>query len=315
MAITSVYQLFDGRGGSADANMARTYTRVYEVYVDSPYDDAVTAGTAPGYLPVMGEPHSEDLAAFVTNRDIQQDAADPLRWLVTITYTTQQPGTESVTAPGESLQPNGGGSQAPGDRSENPLARVAAWRVNFQTTQEPATVGFKVANNGDVAVLPTAILNSAGLPFDPPVMVEVSRPVVSVTKNIVNLDLNKLTDLQDSVNSKAWKSFPPRTVRVSGIEVNSAFENGVAFWSITYHFAVNWRTWDVQPLDAGFHERIQTASVPVATYEWREITDDHGAQGPYPLDGNGRVLDPSQDPVYLRWVATKENDFNTMIVL
>lgn len=327
MAVTSCHKLWEGRGGSADFQMRRTYTQVFEVYTDSVTDDAVIAGTVPvgvpDVLPAMGDPHQEDPYAIVTGRAPSQDAADPLRWLVTITYDTQPGGgTQGGTqAQQESLQPaeNGGAAQSPGNRSENPLQRPASWKGTFQQVQEVLRSAYKTDQDGNNIGGSVAVTNSAGFLFDPPVMVEESRHVITITKNYSSLSLASIKQLRDSVNKTAWKGFPPRTLRVVGIEYSSAFENGVAFWQVTYSLAEKEDTWDIRVLDAGLCERWQIGTdsgTGAPIYEFRTILDKHGnpVTEPVPLS-NGKKLAPGAPEAYLVFSGYRQREFNTLIVI
>jgi hypothetical protein len=314
VAIVSVYQLFEGRGGSADYAMSRTYTRLYEVYTDNDFDDAVTAGTAPGLLPIMGELHPEDLQAFVSNRDIQQDAADSRRWLVTITYTTQPP-AEAANA--EAIQPGEAGGQEPGDRPENPLLRAARWRGSFQQREEVLRSAYATDDDGNNVGGSKAVTNSAGIPYDPPVMFDTGDAGFTVQKNYSSLTLPQLADFYQAVNQFAWRGFAPRTVKIVGIDFEASFENAVFFWAVTWSFAVRENGWEKRILDAGLTERFTLEHLPPAdpVYQWRTIRDPQTGEPitePVPLDGNGRRLTPGEPPVFLRFSAYKQRPFATL---
>lgn len=315
MALVSVEPLFTGRSGQASFDNNRTFVRVYEVYTDNPYDDAVIAGTAPGFLPVMGDPHPENPAAIVSDRNIVQDDADPLRWLVTITYNTH------LNLP-DAVQPDGGTPANPADIAENPLRRPTIWKCTVQQVQEVARSGFPVDDAGNFGLLPKPITNSAGFLYDPPVMIEVSRPVITATRNLAFEPILHAMEIGDIVNSLPWRGIPARCARVVGAEAEGVFENNVAFWRLTYSFAIKWDTWDARPLDAGTMERIVQfgdggGGVPVTTTKFQAILDPAGnpVTEPVPLDGNGRKLAANAGEVYRRYSCYRIRNFNTVLLV
>lgn len=300
-----------GRVGKDDWNKHRTYTRVFEVWTDDPNDDVTVVGNATG-IPLLGDSHPNDDAAVVVSVSPSQSEETPLRWTVAIEYDTQPPVRDalqpSATSPPPPPPPGAPGPQSPADRAENPLDRAPIWKVSFQQTEQVVTRTF--ANGED-------IVNSAGLPFDPPLTIEVSRPLISCTWNVATLNLDKLELLQDAVNAEPYFGRPARTLRCVGIEAGSGFENGVGFWTVTVTLAYNRDTWDVRVLDAGYAvkrtEDWEGTGTP--TVRWVKIKDPYGneATEPVPLDGAGQALAPDENPVYLTFAIYPERDFPALI--
>lgn len=317
MAITSVELLFEGRGGNADWMQRRTYTRIYEVLTDDATDDAVTAGTAPGSLPVMGQSHPEDPAAVVVSRAPSQDSDRPTRWLVAIGYDTQPPGSASPESAqgGGSAQPveAGGGETAPGEQPENPLSRPAKWRVTFERITETARDAYKVDENGDNIGGTKPIANSAGDPFDPGIQVDRSYPVITITKNLPNLELAKMEELENAVNKTNWKGRAPRTVRCVGVEAESNWENGYTFWAYTFSLAIKSDNWDERVLDAGYRWRENVGSTVNPDWRYYPFLDESGNPRKGLLDGNGGKLADGEPEVFKLFSVRKQRDFNALL--
>lgn len=308
MPVVSCNELFEGRTGRDDFTKHRTFTRVFELYTDSDADGAPTAGGYAG-LPRLGNSHPEDVAAVVVAVVPQQDGADPRRWLVTIEYDTQPPLPEA-------LQPDGGDQTEPGAIAENPLARKPIWKFGFQQLTETLRSAYLTNADGVNIGGSKPVVNSAGFMFDPGIQVEVSRPIITVTRNFPDIDTGFLIDMIDAVNKTSWKSLTPRQARCVGIEANSNWENNVFFWSITFTFALKQDTWDVRVLDAGLFERIQIGDTPDGpVFQIRAILDPQGnpVTEPVPLNGAGRRLPPGNPETYLVFSAYKQRDFNTLI--
>ncbi len=300
MAVSYVKELFEGRRASDSQERRRTYTRVYEVRTTDPNDSGYVAGGASG-LPRGGDAHPDDNAAFVVRNDPAQHSEDPTLWTVTIEYDTQLSSTaigresQQVDSSGETTTNPDSPSEG-GQRQENPLSRPPVYSVSFETVQEPLLEVY----TGEDATLPGPLLNSAGDPFDPPPMVEKSYPVLTIKKNMVSFTYATLEMYQDSVNSVTWRGFGARKVKVHGISWESAFENGITFWAVTFVFKVRYKTWDLQILDAGLNELIPAETDRPARK--RPIVQSRGETptSPLLLDGSGRLLAAGDDPVILR---------------
>jgi hypothetical protein len=325
MSVVAVNELWDGRSGQDTFTKRRTFSRVYEVLCDSPLDNAAVAGGT-AFLPRLGYPYPNDPAAIVVAVKPQQDGDNPLRWLVTIDYDTQPDIPSSQQA---SQQPNGGQEQQPQQVPENPLNRPPVWKYSYQQTTEVVasanrevskrtfnTVNGRVDFDHPIDTVVTVggpVVNSAGLPFDPPATIEVSRPIVTVTHNLAAFDHSAFDDLQDAVNSVGWWGLNPRCARCIGLEATSAYENGVSFWQVTYTFAVKRDTWDVRILDCGYSEKYDSGG---GVFKQRKIKDAWGREAtePVPLDGNGAKLAVGQPPVYMVFRVYRERDFNELVV-
>lgn len=323
MAAIAVHEVWDGREGSQVLDgRKREYSRVFEVTTDNPADGPVSAMANAAVtlgIPLFGSSHPEDAGAVVSEITPTQDSESPTRWTVRVRYSSDLKAPDAVQ-PGDPSDGGGappGSENAPGDRPENPLARPPMWKFAFQQTQEAFRTGYKYdLVTGAPLVGSVDILNSAGLPFDPPVTVEVSRPLVTVTVNRSRWSLPRAVDLIDSVNLKAWQGCNPRVVRCIGVDAESAFENGISYWRITYQFALKYDTWDLRVLDAGYMERDYSGESNGGVTKLKKIMDEWGreASDPVPLNGNGRRLPVGDTPIYKVFQVYRQRDFSKLVI-
>ena len=122
--------------------------------------------------------------------------------------------------------------------------------------------------------------------------------------------------LQDAVNSVAWQGCAPRTVRCVSVDASSMYENGFAFWQVTYNFSLKWDTWDKEVLDAGFSERRYNAEQGGGAMKRFRIADAAGRDPsvPWELNGNGELLKVGEPPVYRKYRVYREVNFATLVV-
>lgn len=325
MSVLSVEQLWEDRDGSDGIERKRNYRQAWEVITDDPADDATVAGgpeAAALGLPRNADPHPGDEDAVVVSIDATNTSETPLRWLVVIQYSTELPrdlGRESQTidpATGDSTAtataPGAGGSPA-GQRDGNPVNWSAVYKVSHEQTTEPLTHD----KNGD------PIVNSAGDPFHPPLEIERSYAVVTVTKNYSSVKFDWLETYVDTVNLDVWNGRPARTCRMIALEYESVTENNVSFWRATFRIKIkpgSWAVrdndtgqgWDVRVLDQGFRTRTATDPGPPPVYRYTNITDPKTGEKPEKpvlLDGDGHlhptVTDDTiqSEPRYVTWEA------------
>jgi hypothetical protein len=316
MAVVSVHEIWEGREGSQVLDgRRREYTRVFEVTTSTPADGPVVAlgfgATALG-LPLFGSPHPEDFGAVVQEITPTQNSESPTRWTVAVKYSSELPAPEAAQPGASETDP--GTENDPAELPENPLARPPVWKFGFEKFQEVARFG-RLVTAGVAAANPTPITNSASVPFDPPQMVEVSRPTVSVTINRATWNFPAAVALQDAVNAIAWRGAAPRTVKCVSVDAQSQYENGTAYWQVTYNLALKWDTWDLQILDAGLMERVYAEEVGGGATKLRRIRDAAGQDipDPVPLDGNGLRLKVGDPPVYRVYRYFREVNFSALI--
>lgn len=166
----------------------------------------------------------------------------------------------------------------------------------------------------------TAIRTSGKLPFDPPVMVPVSKIVLSVTKNMPLVTFEDMLALKNAQNVTTWRGVPPRCAKVKSLTHDGGKEkDGVQYVTGKWEIAFDADTHDLRVLDAGYGY-LATRTDPVTltpVTKYMRFTDPTGAplDHPVPLNGAGQPLGPDDPPVFLRFVPrqTKLLDFNSVL--
>jgi hypothetical protein len=261
----------------------RTYQRAWIVLTTSRNDDAYTVGSASG-LPVIGNTHPSDANAYCQSLQVQPISGWRV-WRVTASYSTER-------------------------------------QLNTSPTSDPAVITWNTEQFQRVAVFDNdgdLIVNSAGDPFDPPLMMDDSRRVVTIQKNLAVVP-TWILDYQDAVNSDAFTvdgvsigigKAKMQNVSVGPVERRSS----TAFRTVNFTIHLQRDGWALQPLDAGFREFVTTDSVP--NPELKNILnrgDQQPVAAPVPLDGSGKALDnPSPtNCVFLTYNVYKTRAFSTL---
>lgn len=315
MAIVYVKELFPSRRARDGVDERRDYVRVFEMRTDDPEDRGEIAGTSDD-IPRNGDTYPGDDSAIMVEIDVDQSADDSTLWLVTCHYSSdivEEQGREALNydsfgTPTENPNSStGGDSGTPGSgetiqRDPDPRARPPAWSFDWEQTTEV----FREDINGD------AVVNSSDRPFDPPHTIERSYPVITFTKNVatdsVVLNLLKQKEWQEITNSDTPWGFDAKTLRFARFQSRSAVENGIAYAEVSVTMKVNWKTWVVKILDAGFVdiEGLRVGRDPITgTYPTEPVL----------LDGTGAELPEGSPPVFVEWEAYRPEDFTPILAL
>ena len=278
MAFVSAKERFQDR--TIDWSIeARKYSRTWLVETDdkntSPVDVVYNVT-----IPKIGQAHPNDAFAYaesVSARPVQKTSR---YFLVTVPYSTRTP---------RDIDPN------------NDAARVQ-W--DSEQFQEVAVYD----NGGEL------ILNSAGDPFDPPAMKDMSRISATVKKNLTFVP-TWLLDYPDAVNSDAFVldnvDIPPRIAKIQKVTVAEDWQerNFIKFREVTFLIHFRPEKWLLEILDAGFREKDATKR--------KNMKNDGDAErptAPIPLDGAGKMLaDPSpSNATFLEFKVYDEKPFSIL---
>lgn len=169
------------------------------------------------------------------------------------------------------------------------------------------------------------IVNSAHKAFDPPIEVDYTRLMLTITR----LHHEFPTDLmiyQDCVNKKGFqfningfKMFaPPFSVKLQGITGSAQWQEKRRFWRVDYVCEVDlYRGWRVDILDRGKTQLLRNNETRV--WEDQLILDDkgHPINEPALLNGEGTpardaVVESIQVGAYLRYAVYPERDFKPL---
>lgn len=183
--------------------------------------------------------------------------------------------------------PNGSGQQSGPIAGRLPIIR-------WGTQSEQVALGPKDFTTGT----PLDVKNTAGQPFDPPLVTQILLPYVEVTLWKTQASFN--TDVvplfargRPVVNSAAFSidgvSFGIRQLRLSVSSADKEYEGAATYYRVTYRFDVNSDTWDLKPASYGYYEWDS------GTSKMKPIVDAEGnpVSVPWPLDSSGvKIANP-----------------------
>lgn len=295
MSAYAIYEKLDSRDYNAEITDAgkyiRTRNRSFYVFCDSDLDDAGVAASFTG-LPVALESYPFDIDCRVKSlsskhyANIKNDDEDTLGriWELSYKYTNQWDFDPAEMVAG------------------SPTSRPPKISITWEAVEE--------AVRYDVSTPPAAVVNSAGMPFDPGVVMKRGIPIITINLISTNTKLISLGDYQDVVNELPYKGLPAGVLQLRGMTENAYVEDGLTLYDRTFTIAVNWRGWlPTYILDAGFMQIGATPDIK------QVITDQFGA--PFSsaslLDGAGVKLEDGEDPVLLDFNLFREIDFNLII--
>jgi hypothetical protein len=257
---------------------ARAYTRAFKLTTSAKTERAYHVGSHAS-LPVIGEVHPDDAGAWCTT--LQVDPSDPWKgWTVTAEYSTER------------------------ELAETPTSDPAEITWGYEQFQKAAITNYAGQ----------AILNSAGDPFDPPLMIDDSRPYVTISKNLASVPTWIMT-YQDAVNSSSFVvdgvTIGAGLAKMQNISVSPRqSRNGTSFRTVTFSIHLQKQGWQSKQLDAGFRQ----IGYGGALENIRNEGDDELPAAPVPLDGSGVALtDPSPSTaVYRTDTVYEAKDFSAL---
>jgi hypothetical protein len=216
MAVTSIVELFEGRNGSFSASDGRRYYRKFLVLTNNPLDGPQTVKTALGanygdrYQPVGST--DNDQFCYLESLDAAQDEGDALGWIVTATYSW----FDSLTA--------GGGPKA------NPLKFPIDVTWGWRNVQVP--VQYDVNNK--------PVLNTANDPFDPPLMKDDARQIITIVRNEAFYNVVQAFNYRNAVNSDSFAGYNPQMCRMLPITAKNVFHQDIGWYAqVTYQVEIN----------------------------------------------------------------------------
>jgi len=259
MAVTWARKIWDGREGGGDLSGSITHTQLYRVRTDNRFDDQVTVLQAAA-LPFLGQPYPNDPSSYCNSLRARNEGASPYFWTVTATYSNER------------------------EASDSPLDDPIEYQWATEQFQEVADTD----RNGQ------GIVNSAGDPFDPPIMRDNSRRTVTITSNEAFVP-TWILSYQDAVNSDAINvdglSVAAGQAKCQQVSVSPIRQrNDVTFRIVTLTIHLNNDGWGFKILDQGFRERDDDNKLQQITNE----ADGSEPTAPVLLDGSGKAqTDPT----------------------
>lgn len=188
-----------------------------------------------------------------------------------------------------------------------------------------------------------AVVNSANVPYDPPLEEAFTTEIITITKNIAEFPQPTADLLRDSVNSRdvpvvkqfaryvaTWKTL---TAKVESLTGEFRFENDIAYWECSLVIALDPRTFRRFVLDRGLHASFAQGfpdpddENEVITFGDRRIRENHPQvrrlvdhedrtiTEVVRFDGNGQPLANDKPDVYLEYGTIREVDWFPLLAL
>lgn len=245
----------ENHGPATNNKGTRSYTRSFKLKTSLQSERAFAVGSHMD-LPFIGEVHPDDAMAWCFSLAV--DPSDPWRgWTVTAEYSTER------------------------ELAENPTGDPAIITWSSEQFQKAAIVN----TSGQ------AILNSAGDPFDPPLMIDDSRPNVSISKNVAVVPAWVLT-YQDAVNNASFVidgiTVATGLAKIQSISIGAEqSRNGTTFRNLSFTLHLQRQGWQSNILDAGFRQLGYGGVLE----NIRNAGDDELPAAPVPLNGLGVALE------------------------
>lgn len=296
MAIVSVKELWENRGGEFDDSYKRSYTRTFRVRTDDERDGPLEVTFALG-VPRIWDVYVSyatgeyDTLARCRRISPSQMADDPLIWEVRCEYETF---TAEPSSPGSAGAGGGGGGDAtkPGSTgpANNPEQRPPKIKWSFETLTRPLTLAYDNGGVAGVATQVVPVLNSAGQPFDPAPEYECAYPVYEVSRIETFFSPAVARQYAFAVNDDTFGFAAPGEAMCMPITADLVFIGGVPFWEVSYKIRFlpeHVDTFQPQILDAGYRQ------LNAGGTDLEDIFDPITRQPvsePTLLDGAGRQL-------------------------
>jgi hypothetical protein len=255
MAVVSVKQIGAGRNADGRSDFNRSYTVVWVVIVDDPYDGPATVGSAATlparFAPYVGYENTNDAFALCTSLRPEQDGEEWYKWRVTATFETQFTQNQH--------------------QHEDPSEEPPVFWVETEFTTKPVV---KEWNGNDIK-------NSAGQLIAGLEKLEAVETWVW-EKNHTSLNRSFWLAYQNTVNSDNFFELEPKQGLLHIIVPKASYRNGAPFWRVQYRVKVNKDGWDVEPADRG-------TAVKNASGKLERPTDEKGQpfDGEVPLKADG----------------------------
>ncbi len=277
MTITYLGEDLGGRTAQ-NTKGVRTYQRRFKLETSLKTENAAMVGSDAN-LPIIGNTHPGDGNARCIGSRVENTS--PWKgWTVTVEYSDE---------------------------------RV----INTDPTIDEAEINWGSEQFQKVAVVDrdgNLIVNSAGDLFDPPAMIDDSRRVVTVSKNLAAVP-SWILDYQDAINSDTFTidgiSIAVGKAKMQAVTVGpKQRRNNTVFRTVNFTIHLQRDGWTLDILDAGYNRKD-----PLDATKRQPITiNGQLPSAPYPLNGAGIPLEnPSPvNCVFRSFNVYKTRTFSTL---
>ena len=224
MAVIDAVLITEGTDATADETTA---SETWRVTTDNPLDDGFLVG-ASSMIPQLFQAHPS-YPVRVAQVSPQRISGQFTHWDVGVKYSSKVKDTD-----------------------ENPLDKPVDVTIDGELFQAP----YYIDQNGNACV------NSANDPYDPPLMRDDSRDVITLVENVASYDFQTQRLYRNSVNSDVFSInkpgltgtiFPPGLAKMQTFSGTSQEKDGVTYWQRTLKIEIKEDGWLDRPLDQGFH--------------------------------------------------------------
>lgn len=308
MAVIATNETVAARSLSVKVGEGFTYTRSFNVQVDTPGTPLLEIAAAPGVK--LWASHPEDSKSKAQSFDIKPRGSSLLLYEVSITYAPVDAKDEnrSGSDPG-----GGGGGTVTAAQIPHP-----EWSGGTTSVMVPFTED----------ITGKAVANSAGVPFDDAEK-KVPAPTLTCVKCFTNYQtmIAARSAVMGKTNNAAWAGGAVGEWLCDTSRWSWKYEgtgNGtLAYVEASFEFVFMKDGWDLQLIDRGYSMRVDDTGTPTpGGNKLKPIVgqDKKPAREPVALDGAGAPMEPPPGPgpppikpVVLKFQAYERADFKTHI--
>ena len=218
-----------------------------------------------------------DLGSQVVDIAVDENGTDGKGWDVTVQYDAWNPDT----------------------MASNSLDLSPALSVEGQVFQEVT----------DVDISGNPLINTAGDPYDPGIMIDKQRIVVRIQQNLPTFPAFAFGYV-DYLNETEFCGQPAKTLKLAPPQVQRLFHPACQrYYDCAFLFDGNPNGWQAKPLNQGFRQLVSGHQVMITDKNGQPITS------PLPLDSSGAVLAipaTSSSIITNEYDVYKTIDFNTV---
>jgi len=228
----------DNRGG-------RQAQIVFDVTTDNVDNNIVTVirdVSIPQYPSIYVLGTDSDPGLFLDNRNAKRERDSNNKWKVTCNFKSEE-----------------------SDKSENQLDNPLLEPVTreWDTADEPIPF--------ERDALGKAVVNTLGMPFDPPIESRRLYQIGMFVRNEATFDGNSALDFIDHVNADVFAGFQPGQVLVAKIRASERFHGTIgSYFVVTYVFWAREAGWLHEEPNRSFYQ----AKVPGSLTRFKRIIDD-----------------------------------------
>ncbi|QDV26748.1 hypothetical protein [Aureliella helgolandensis] len=236
-----------GQEGSielGDEKLLRRYALEYLIIADNATQGPIEIWSTPG-LPVVGVSTyayagESDLAAVCKRKVPKRDTKASRAWIVRVEFDND-----------------------PRSKSQETEADYPAATARPPIISWDSEYGEEILHR-DYSEPPKPILNSAGLPFDPPITEQVVYPVLVIQRYQTTFTPATILAYENRANKEDFYTAPPGHALMSKIAATQVIEDAVKLWQVTYRIRFAVDGFDLEPLNQSSHYRDPGTSELVA---------------------------------------------------